>query len=64
MKKQICCIIAAVTVVTMLPGCGRKRYTCRLFACTGSCEHGHAGECCPTDERRCAGADNNGRYGL
>ena len=24
MKKQICCIIAAVTVVTMLPGCGAK----------------------------------------
>ena len=24
MKKQICCIIAAVTVVTMLPGCGEK----------------------------------------
>lgn len=24
MKKQICCMIAAVTVVTMLPGCGAK----------------------------------------
>lgn len=24
MKKQICCMIAAVTVVTILPGCGAK----------------------------------------
>ena len=24
MKKQICCMIAVVTVVTMLPGCGAK----------------------------------------